>query len=214
VLPYFLADPEPRVPTPVGSPHPRPYFLFVGRLEKIKGLDDVIPLFKRGSGADLLVAGEGTHEAELRRLAQGTDRIRFVGGMSSAALRAYYQHALAVIVPSVCFETFGIVLIEAFQNHAPVIARRLGPFPEIIETSNGGELFENPEELAAAIHRIQSDPAYRTRLAEAGHRAYVERYCESAVLPRFLDIVRSVALRAGRAQLAETLSTVGQSARN
>jgi len=213
VLPCFLADPEPRPAAPAASPHRRPYFLFVGRLEKIKGLDEVIPIFGRYPDADLLIAGEGTHGPELRRLAEGNERIRFMGAVSPSDLRPYYQHALAVIVPSVCFETFGIVLIEAFQNHAPVIARRLGPFPEIIETSNGGELFETPDELASAMRRIQSDPAWRARLAEGGHRAYVERYCESAVLPRFLDIVRSAALRAGRPRVAEMLSPAEQVAR-
>jgi glycosyltransferase involved in cell wall biosynthesis len=213
VLPDFVADPEPRTSTSTGSPHARPYFLFVGRLEKIKGLDDVIPVFKSYPEADLLVVGQGKHETELRRLAQGTERIRFVGAMSPDALRSHYQHAIAVIVPSVCFETFGMVLIEAFQNHVPVIARRLGPFPEIIESSNGGELFETPDQLVAAMRRIQSDPAYRTKLADAGYRAYVEQYCESAVLPRFLDIVRSAALRAGRPHLAEALSQVEDAAR-
>ena len=213
VLPYFLADPEPRAHAPTASPHRRPYFLFVGRLEKIKGLDEVIPIFGRYPDADLLIAGEGTHGPELRRLAEGNERIRFMGALSPSDLRPYYRHALAVIVPSVCFETFGIVLIEAFQNHAPVVARRLGPFPEIIETSNGGELFETPDELVSAMRRIQSDPAYRTKLADGGYRAYVEQYSESAVLPRFLDIVRGAALRAERPRVAERLSPAEQAAR-
>src|SRR5262249_30654563 len=60
VLPYFLADPGPVHP-PSPRPHSRPYFLFVGRLERIKGLDDVIPLFARYDDADLLVIGDGEH---------------------------------------------------------------------------------------------------------------------------------------------------------
>jgi len=213
VVPYFLADPEPRSATTSISPHRRPYFLFVGRLEKIKGLDEVVPLFRDYPDADLLVAGTGDHEPELRSLARDIDRIRFVGAMSPNDLRAYYQHALAVIVPSICFETFGIVLIEAFQNRAPVIARRLGPFPELVETSGGGELFDTAGELVSAMRRIQGDPGYRTKLADAGHRAYLEHYCESAVVPRFLDVVRGAALAAGRPQVAATLSRADQAAR-
>src|SRR5678816_3798944 len=54
VLPYFLPDPETTgMPEAVGvSPHDRPFFFFAGRLERIKGLQDVIPVFSRYPGAD------------------------------------------------------------------------------------------------------------------------------------------------------------------
>src|SRR5262249_44073756 len=60
VVPYLLPDlPEEREASEAsaGAAHARPYFLFVGRLEKIKGLDDVIPVFARFHRADLLIAG-------------------------------------------------------------------------------------------------------------------------------------------------------------
>ena len=63
------------------------------------------------------------------------------------------------------------------------------------------------------MRRIQSNPAYRTKLADGGYRAYVEQYSESAVLPRFLDIVRGAALRAERPRVAEMLSPAEQAAR-
>src|SRR6185503_339360 len=148
VMPYFLPDPDPV--SPVWSsvpPHSRPYFLFVGRLERIKGLDDVIPAFERYPDADLLVAGDGGHAPALKRLAEGNPRVTFLGRIDAVKLEHYYRHALALIVPSVCYETFGIILIESFKQATPVIARRIGPFPEIIRQSGGGELFDTEEEL-------------------------------------------------------------------
>jgi len=213
VLPYFLPDPQPGSTRPRGNaatrPHPRPYFLFVGRLERIKGLQDVIPLFADYDGADLVIAGTGEYEAELRRLAQGLERVHFLGRISAEDLDRYYKHAEALIVPSICFETFGIILIEAFTNGIPVIARRLGPFPEIVETAGAGELFETPAELVAAMQRIRTDPAHRERLAENGYRAYLERWSESAVIPRYLDIVRRAAEHRGDARLLEALGPPG-----
>jgi glycosyltransferase involved in cell wall biosynthesis len=142
VLPYFLPDPEPGGAKVGGaSPHPRPYFLFVGRLEKIKGLDDVIPVFGEYSGADLVIAGDGEYAEPLRERAKGLARVHFLGRVGLDELRRYYEHAVALIVPSVCFETFGIILIEAFKQGTPVIARKIGPFPEIVRSSGGGELF-------------------------------------------------------------------------
>jgi glycosyltransferase involved in cell wall biosynthesis len=206
VLPYFLPDPEPGGAAVAGEPpQGRPYFLFVGRLEKIKGLDDVIPLFRDYPDADLLIAGDGEYAGTLRALGQGIERVRFLGRVAPDELRRYYQHALALIVPSVCFETFGIILIESFRQRTPVIARRIGPFPEIVESAEGGELFESGGELVAAMRRIQADPAHRQRMAENGYRAYVERYSESAVVPRYLDIVRRTAAKKGDRRIAGLL---------
>ncbi len=206
VLPYFLPDPEPGGAAVAGpAPHERPYFLFVGRLEKIKGLDDVVPLFRDYPDADLLIAGDGEYAARLRELARDIPRVKFLGRVSPEELRRYYQHAIALVVPSVCFETFGIILIEAFRQGTPVIARRLGPFPEIVEEAGGGELFTTPEELRAAMRRLQDDPAYRKARAESGYRAYVERYSEQAVVPQFLDIVRRTAVRRRAERVVEAL---------
>ena len=208
VLPYFLPDPEPgaRLPRPEGeAPHSRPYFFFAGRLERIKGLDDVIPLFREFADADLVIAGDGEHAPALRALAEGLPSVRFLGRVAPDSLRRYYEHAIALVVPSECYETFGIVLIESFRQGTPVIARRLGPFPEILEQSGGGELFGTREELLAVMRRLQSDPVHRARLAAAGYRSYVERWSESAVIPKYLDIVRRAAVRRGHAHVSASL---------
>ena len=60
-------------------------------------------------------------------------------------LTAYYRGALGLIVPSVCYETFGIILIESFRLGTPVIARRLGPFPEIVEKAMSGNCDDGQE---------------------------------------------------------------------
>ncbi len=208
VLSYFLPDPESRdVPVATGvPPHDRPFFFFAGRLERIKGLQDVIPVFARYPGADLLIAGDGEYAAELRTQAAGMANVRFLGRISPDDLSRYYRHAIATIVPSVCYETFGIVLIEAFRQGTPVIARRLGPFPEIVERSGGGELFQTSEELVLAMHRLQDDPSHRARLSRAGYRGYVERWSESAVIPQYLGIVRRAAERRGHRAVLDALA--------
>ena len=74
------------------------------------------------------------------------------------------KFSIPTIVPSVCYETFGIVLIEAFRQGSPVIARRLGPFPEIVERSGGGA-------DAYCSQRYRSyDPSSGTYLGYDGER--------------------------------------------
>ena len=208
VLPYFLPDPEsPSLPAATGaSPHQRPYFFFAGRLERIKGVQDVLPVFDRYRDADLVIAGDGEYAPALRAQAANMPNVRFLGRISPDDLSAYYRHSIATIVPSVCYETFGIVLIEAFRQGSPVLARRLGPFPEIVDRSGGGELFQTTEELLASMKRIQADPSHRNQLAEAGYRGYVERWSESAVIPQYLGIVRRAAERRNKRALLDALA--------
>jgi glycosyltransferase involved in cell wall biosynthesis len=181
-----------------GGPHPRPYFLFVGRLEKIKGLDDVIPLFRGPGPADLLIAGDGEYGAELRRRAAvvGADRVRFLGRVGLEELSRYYRHALALIVPSVCFETFGIIIIEAFRQGTPVLARRIGPFPELL-ARGGGETFDTAGELAAGMARLEREPGLRDRLGAEGKAAFAANWSERVVVPQYLEVVRRAAERKG-----------------
>jgi glycosyltransferase involved in cell wall biosynthesis len=207
LLPCFLPEePRPAAATPAEPPHPRPYFLFVGRLTRMKGLHDVIPVFARGP-ADLLIAGDGEQRTELERIAGGSAHIRFLGRVAQADLTRYYRHAIALVAPSIGVETFGIVLIEAFRERLPVIARRLGPSPEIVARSGGGELFSSQQELAAAAARLHTDTAYRDTLAENGYRAYRQHWTAAAVVPQYIEIIRRTALKRGRRDVAERAMT-------
>ena len=203
VLPYFLPDLA-RMAEPYRG-HPRPYFLFVGRLEKIKGLQDVFPEMDRYPDADLLILGDGDYADELKRQAEGNPRIQFLGRKSPDELNAYYRGALALIVPSVCYETFGIILIESFRLGIPVIARRLGPFPEIVETAGGGLLFQTGDEMRAAMARMQQDADGRAQMAVAARRAFEERWREDRVMAAYGTVLAGAARARGHDALATRL---------
>lgn len=209
VLPYFLpdADGEPAQQS-ADPPQKRPYFLFVGRLERIKGLDEVVEIFRDYPDADLLILGDGEYAATLRQRAKGLHNVLFLGRVPVEELSRYYRHAVALIVPSICFETFGIILIEAFRQGTPVVARRLGPFPEIVARAGDGELFDTPDQLVGAMRRLQGDSEYRNRLAKAGSDAFQAHWSEHTVVPQYLDIVRRTAERTGRRTIAESFSMV------
>jgi glycosyltransferase involved in cell wall biosynthesis len=210
VVNYFIPRLAPRnAPAETSSPHPRPYFLFVGRLEKIKGLDDVIPIFRSYQNADLIIAGDGTHASVLKGLAEGIPNVRFLGRLQPHELDRYYRHAQALIVPSAGFETFGIILIESFRQGTPVIARRIGPFPEIVRRAGGGELFSGPEDLMDAMRRIQSDPGYRQQLASSAAESFVKYWSEDAIIPQYLAVVGKAAAAKGRNDLVKKIEMAG-----
>ena len=203
VIPYFLPD-EQRADGVRALPEEIPYFLFVGRLEKIKGVQDIIPAFAGDRGPHLLVIGTGEHEATLRRQGADKPRVKFLGRLAPDALSLYYEHAIALIVPSVCYETFGIVLIEAFRKGTPVIARRIGPFPEIV-SRGGGVLFSNTDELREALDRLAGDAAYRTRLSREARTSFETHWREDVVVDAYFDLLRATALAKGDARVLSAL---------
>lgn len=194
--------------------HPRPFFLFVGRLERIKGVQDLFAIFRAQDRADLVIAGDGDFAAELRNLAQGDPRIRFVGRIAPENLARYYAGALASIVPSLCYETFGTVLIESFRKGTPVIARNLGPFPEIIAASGAGCLFGTEAELATAINRIQDDPSLRQTWSDAALAAFDQHWHEDHVLNQYGSALSDAAQRKSldglAARLRRTFGAAGE----
>jgi len=118
-------------------------------------------------------------------------------------LRALYRGARALITPSICYEVFPLVVLEAFQLGVPIIARRLGPYPEIVDGSGGGLLFADRAELDAAIRSVLSDAARRDALAAAAQRAFRAKWSEPVALTAYFDLIRSVAARRSLHALAD-----------
>jgi glycosyltransferase involved in cell wall biosynthesis len=193
-LPYFIdrVDDDWRSPRP--RPQERPYFLFVGRLETIKGLQTLIELWQRVPDFDLLVAGTGNQDEQLRALAAPNPRIKFLGALPQRELGALYTHAVACIVPSITYETFGIIIIEAFARKTPVIVRDLGALPEVVHDSGGGFVYRDDEELLSAMNRVAGSPALRRELGEKGYHAFVQQWSREAHLDLYFDFLRQAAL--------------------
>lgn len=182
-----------------------PYFLFVGRLEKIKGLQDVIPHFDDDAPAELWIVGDGDYEPELRQLAEGKRKVRFLGKKPPEAIPPLYKNALALLTPSVCYEVFPLVVLEAFREGTPIIARDLGPYPEIVNSTQGGMLFSDGPSLKAAIADMASNHEKRQACGQAGLHAFETRWTEKVSLARYFDMIKDHAGKKGKSRVLEQL---------
>ena len=189
VIPGFVRDPGPPAPLALVRDG-RPYFLYVGRLESLKGLDDVIDAFVAFEDADLVIAGEGSQRDSLVARAAGNPRVRFVGFQSGDALAELYSGAQAVIASSRGYETFGLSVIEAYCQGVPVIARRRGTYLELVEGSGAGETFADIAELQEVMRRLVADPERRQAMASAAYDRFRSHYSEDAVVPQYLALVQ------------------------
>ena len=194
-IPYFLPKPESRGADNGLHKDPqkdRPYFLFVGRLEKIKGLQHLIPVFLKHPEYDLRIAGDGDYGEVLRKAAGDAENITFLGRLTHGVLQKLYAGAVAVIVPSICVEVFGIIIIEAFSMKTPVIVNDLGAMPEVIEESGGGFVYKREEELAAAMKKLVESPEVRHELGLKGYEAYLRVWSEDSHVEKYLSLIETI----------------------
>jgi glycosyltransferase involved in cell wall biosynthesis len=196
-IPHFLPDVQGKWGlTEVDAPSStdRSNFLFVGRLEKIKGVQNLIPVFKDKPEYELQIAGEGNYESELRALAGDSRNIKFLGNLNQGELRPLYRKAVAVLVPSVCYETFGMIIIEAFSQRTPVIVNNLGALPEIVQDSGGGFIYDTASELTSAMEQLARDKHLRDELGSKGYEAYLKYWSADAHLEQYLGLIRDLQL--------------------
>ncbi|TMG84314.1 MAG: glycosyltransferase family 4 protein [Betaproteobacteria bacterium] len=170
----------------------RPYFLYAGRLEKQKGVQVVIPVIRARPDVDFLIAGSGKFEAQLRALAGGAANIEFLGTVGEARLNSLYRGAVATIVPSLCYETFGLVVVESFAAGSPVIVHARSAPEEIVRAHGGGLMYRDADELGLAIDRLRGDASLRQRLAAAGRAAFEREFSENVHLERYLALIREL----------------------
>lgn len=197
-MPSFVPAPQTAPPTPTAALDgqvQKPYFLFVGRLEKLKGLHTLFPVFRRYPKAQLWIAGTGNDEPRLRQLAQGMANVRFLGYHSGERLQALFRSAAAVIVPSICFDVSPQVVMEAFRQCTPVIVRNLGGLPEMVEESGGGFVYGTEEELIAAMDPLLAHPSRRDELGSRGYQAFLRYWTPEAHLGRYLALIGTIARR-------------------
>jgi glycosyltransferase involved in cell wall biosynthesis len=209
-LPHFIGDagptPERLDPRSAHGHDAQPavpggsFFLYVGRLESIKGVDRLLAAFRRAPDRQLLIAGTGTSEAALRHAARDLRNVRFLGWVGGAQLDALYRDAL--IVPTRGHESFPLVLLEAFVRGTPAIVHRFGALAELAEESGAALTYSSEAELEAALARLAGDPELRHVLGQRARAAYLQRWTPEAHLSRYFALIADRAQARGDHQLA------------
>jgi glycogen(starch) synthase len=154
------------------APHEK-LVLFVGRLVYEKGFQlalDALPSVLEGvEDVRFLVAGSGTHEAELKAQAERlglSEHGSFLGWIGDDVLHSLYRIADLCVVPSI-YEPFGLVALEAMASGCPCIVADTGGLREVVPMGervglrfNGGDA----EHLGVMMERLLVDEQLRDRL--------------------------------------------------
>jgi D-inositol-3-phosphate glycosyltransferase len=174
-----------------------PVLLWVGRLEKLKGVDILINAAAQLDERDftlLIVGGDERSErlkAELLAQALATGiaaNVRFEGAVPHELLRAYYNAADVCVVPSY-YESFGLVAVEAMACGTPVVASRVGGLVSTVTDGVNGYLipWRCPEPFAEKLEVLLNNPELRANFGRAARKS-VERFAWRRVALQVADV--------------------------
>lgn len=174
-----------------------PVLMWVGRLEKLKGVDILIDAVAQLDERDftLLIVGGDEHaealKAELRAQAEAagvTANVRFEGAVPHERLPLYYNAADVCVVPSY-YESFGLVAVEAMACGTPVVASRVGGLVSTVTDGVTGYLipWRCPEPFAEKLEVLLNNPELRANFGRTA-RTSVERFRWPIVALRMADL--------------------------
>lgn len=187
-------------PKPVdrGSTQPEPFFLWVGKVERSKGVDDLVAAFQSSAPLEALgmtleiVGPDGNASADLgRQLGPDPGRVRRRGFVDEETLEILYRKCRGFVFPSRA-EGFGLVVLEAMARGAPVITVEATSLPEV---AGDAAILVPPGDVAAlrrAMERLAADDALFTRLQAKGYDR-LKRFSWTKAALETHAVLRSVA---------------------
>jgi glycosyltransferase involved in cell wall biosynthesis len=181
VIPNFL-EPDPGI-----GRLDRQGVLYVGRLAVEKGIPILLRAASQEPGLITLV-GTGPLEDRVRAAAASGD-VAYAGQVAHEEVVRRLQGTIAVVVPSVWFEGFPLVVLEAFATGSPVIASRIGSLAELIEHGGTGLLAEpnDGDDLAAKIRWASGHPTEMARMGAVARSQYEIRFRGQAHLQSLFE---------------------------
>jgi glycosyltransferase involved in cell wall biosynthesis len=170
------------------------HFLFIGRLSEEKGIEILLKAFK-DSPFLLKIAGDGPLKELVLNSTKQSSNISFLGNLTTEKITEELNKTQALIFPSICYEMFGLVNIEAFANQTPVIASKIGAPQSLIINGYNGFHFEpgNVNHLKEIVVKFNAlSIAEKKQMGSNAFRNYQDAYSPELQLQYFNSIYGKV----------------------
>ena len=140
--------------------NPQPYLAFVGRVSAEKGIEEAIKTANRAGiplkiGAKIDPSDRDYYEARIKPLLDRSPGVEFLGELNQSAKEELMRNAIGLLFPTMCNESFGLVLTEAMACGTPIIASPNGSVPEILEEGITGTICATMDQAVAACSRLE-----------------------------------------------------------
>lgn len=162
--------------------------LFVGRLDRQKGLDLFLDVYDKMKLENLHLYVIGTSVLD-DNLPNSTKYVTYLGWVNNKDIDVYYQACDAVIMPS-RWEGFGLVAIEAMKNSKAVIASNRGALPELIKEDFTGYIFNIDDEISLKNRLLNLDKEKINILGENGRNIYLQNFTDKIFVNKIYDLYK------------------------
>ena len=144
------------------------YVAFVGRLSKEKGVSVLLDGAKMCPGVPFAAAGSYDTLPGLEE--QVSENFKLLGHCNPPELTEVYQSARFIVLPSVWYEGFPTVMVEAMLHGKAIVCSDIGGLPEIVDDGVTGLLVKpgNAEDLADKVRYLWERPELCKKMGEAG----------------------------------------------
>lgn len=184
VKPNFLPyDPEP-------SYNNNDYFLYAGRIDNLKGIKVLSSALLDRINTNVKIIGDGP---EINKLKENKN-LQILNKRSNNETINYIKNCISLIFPSICYETFGLSIIEAFACGKPVIASRLGAMEDLVEEGKSGLLFEpgNSDDLRNKIVWAIEHKAEMKEMGKNARKIFEDKYTAELNYKILLSIYNNI----------------------
>jgi len=183
VKPHFYPNPS----DPQSWSEREDKVMFIGRLRIEKGCHNLLEAWRRwGTEAPRLeIIGEGPERPKLEEMVVQAglgEKVIFRGQLPFEEVQASLRKAELLVFPSICYETFGMAIVEAMALGVPVAASRLGSIPCLIEEGKTGTLFEagDPTDLLDKVKNAWAAPQRLMAWGAAARKEFDEKFTAEA----------------------------------
>lgn len=203
VLSHFGVESAFFTPRPPGAVGRRSVCIgYIGRFVWYKGIETLIKAsVLLATPHRLLLIGRGPHQHSLQRLVRQLrleQRVTIADSVPAEAIPALMRDLDLLVLPSICQEQFGRVLVEAMSCSVPVIGAEIGAIPWVIGDAGLTFPVNDHHQLAQKIDRLFSDHQLRQHLAHEGRQRVLENFTYDVVGQRTVDIWQDVLSRPNR----------------
>src|SRR5215212_8490978 len=175
------------------------YALFVGRLSHEKGVDTLLAAWKKiGKKMPLKIVGEGPLELKAAESVGRVPGVEWLKAQPSEQTLTLMRDARALILPSVCYEDFPMVLAEAYAVGLPVIASNIGSISTLIDPGRTGLYFRSgdPEDLVAQIEWALIRAPKLAYMRKEARTEFENKYTAERNYSMLMDIYHTAIARA------------------